>query len=311
MLIPLIIFSAALFIDGATDCANCVTGAHSSNAMSLRAAVITNAALSFLGCVLFSLFFPSVAKASSSAVTIPSEYTAEAVVASLLSVALWSGFAWLLGLPTSEGHGLIAATAGAAFCLGGEIYAKQLAFIFLSVFPCAALAAVLSKIFCLFLKRMKDDSCRIPIILSAVASSFFHGAQDGQKFIALAMSASLINEKNRISLTLLFSFFMAVGAFFGKRIIRKMGEEMVQADKRSALGADLGSVSALSLLTLLGVPASTTHLKIVSLAFSSKIFKNPSQREIFILTAVAWLATFPICFFLGFFLSKLIFVIKL
>lgn len=311
MLLTFFVFAAALFVDGATDCANCVTGAVSSKTMTLKSSVISNAVLSFLGCALFSLFFPAVAKTASSAVTVPKEYTSPAVAAALLSVALWSGFAWLLGLPTSEGHGLIAATAGAALYLGGEISVKRLLYLFISIFPVAAVGAALSLMAKKALKNAKDKNCKIPIITSALLSSFFHGAQDGQKFMALALSASLINENNKIPSVLLFSAFMASGAFFGKRIIKKMGDEMTQADSISALSSDIGSVAALTLFTFLGIPASTTHIKITSLAFSSKIFKNKKKREIFALTALSWIATFPISFFLGFFISKLTFVIKL
>lgn len=311
MLLTFFVFAAALFVDGATDCANCVTGAVTSKTMSLKSSVVINAVLSFFGCLTFSLFFPAVAKNTSSAVTIPTEHTAAAVISALLSVAIWSGFAWLLGLPTSEGHGILAATAGAAFSLGGEISFERLLLIFICVFPASAAGAVLSLIWKKILNNIKDKNCKVPIVLSALLSSFFHGAQDGQKFLALALSASLINEKNKVYVILLFSAFMASGAFFGKRIIKKMGDEMTEADSKATLSSDLGSVCALTAFTVLGIPASTTHIKITSLAFCSKIFKDPKKRELFFLTAATWIATFPICFFLGFFISKLTIVINL
>ena len=311
LIFVLLVFSVALFVDGATDCANCVSGAVASKTLSLRTSIFLNSLLSFLGCLIFCLFFPAVAENTASAVSIPEGYTAAAVISALLSVTLWSALAWFLGLPTSEGHGLMAATAGAALSLGGEISVGPMLFLFLSIFPVAMVGAVLSLISKRALKNVKEQTCKIPVLISALLSSFFHGAQDGQKFVALAISASLINERNKTWIVLLFSFFMATGAHFGKRIIKKMGNEMSKADKRAALASDMGSVAALTLFTLLGIPASTTHIKITSLAFSSNIFKNHSQRDIFILTVVSWIATFPICLFLGFFISKLSFVMFL
>ena len=305
MTLPFIIFAAALFIDGATDAANAVTGAVSSKVMTLKGATALSAVLSFLGCLVFCLFFPSVAESSSAAFAFPEKYAPVAVTVSLFSVALWSGVAWLFGLPTSEGHALISAGAGAALSLGGKISLWRLILILVSVIPAALLGAALSVIASRLLKKKKDTLFKIPIILSAALSSFFHGAQDGQKFLALALSASLLSEDLRETAVIASAVFMGLGTLFGGRIIKKMGNEMADADRKAALSSDLGSAAALALLTAAGVPASTTHIKMTSLAAASHFLGGKTDKDTFLLMIAAWFATFPVCFALSFLLSKL------
>lgn len=310
-MLSLIIFSAALFVDGATDCANSVTGAVSSGAMSLKRSVILSAVLSFLGCLIFCLFCPSVAESSAAALAFPEGREILGVCVSLLSVVIWSGAAWYLGLPTSEGHALICAAAGAAAALGGKVYLWDLLFLILSIFPAAALGVIFSLVLAKVFKKKVENSLRFPIILSSALSSFYHGAQDGQKFWALALSASLLSEKNSLPAVIVFSLSMGIGTLFGKRIIEKMGCEMAAADKRSALSSDLGSALALSILTALGIPASTTHLKMTSLIATTKLLGGRTDKATFILLAAAWIATFPISFALSFLITKGIFIILL
>ena len=104
---------------------------------------------------------------------------------------------------------------------------------------------------------------------------------------------------------------MALGTLFGGRIIRKMGTEMAVADTRSALASDLGSALALGLLTALGVPASTTHLKMTSLAAATRFLGGRADRSAFLLVCAAWIATFPVSFALSYFISRGILAIVL
>lgn len=304
MILSFIIFAAALFIDGATDCANSVTGAVSARVITVRGATTLSAVFSFIGCAVFCLFWPSVAESSASAVEFPREYSHAGVIASLLAVALFSGVAWVMGLPTSEGHALISASAGAALCLGGRVDYQHLALILFSVVPAALICAVFAVMAARILKKSSDASFRTPIIIFCALSSLFHGAQDGQKFLGLAFSASLLSEKARLFAVLCAAAFMAIGTLFGGRIIRKMGNEMVQADRTCALSSDVGSAASLALLTALGIPASTTHQKMISLAAVTRSLGGRTDRSTFILLCGAWLATFPISFGLGFFISK-------
>ncbi|MBQ8915277.1 MAG: inorganic phosphate transporter [Clostridia bacterium] len=310
MTIIIIIFCAALFIDGATDCANSVTGAVSSKALSLRHATVLSAALSFLGCTVFCLFFPAVAE-SFGAVSFSDDTRLIAVAVSLFCTALWSAFAWLLGLPTSEGHALISAMAGAALALGGKIHVLQLLVVLAAVLPSAALSALLSVPFVRLFAKTPKRNRKPLIILSCALSSFFHGAQDGQKFLALALSARLISNKAYAPTVLVFAAVMGIGTLFGRRIIKKMGLEMISADEGSALAADLSGALSLAALTALGVPASTTHVRITALTAATRAAGGRCDGGIFALLCSTWVATFPVCFALSYFASRLFLVIFL
>lgn len=311
MIFALIVFFAALFIDGATDSANSVTGAVASGALSLRQANILCALMSFLGCTVFCLFFPFVAENTATFISFPEEFAFQYITASLLSVALWSGLAWIFSLPTSEGNGLIAAGAGAAMALGGSFDIIALLKLILAIIPAVALSAVTAALFTVLFSKNHSLSLKVPIILSSAVSAFFHGSQDGQKFLALALSASVITKSNAVLPVVSAALFMGAGSLFGGRIIKKMGVEMARADTVSALSSDMGSGLTLMIFTAAGLPVSTTHIKMTSLAAATKATGGRTDVSTFILLCIAWVATFPICFGLSFFITKLIFAINL
>ena len=139
--------------------------------------------------------------------------------------------------------------------------------------------------------------------LSAV-SSFFHGAQDGQKFLALAISAGILADGGRVWAVIAAALIMGAGTLFGERIIRKMGFEMVDATPVAVFSSDVGSTAALALFTLLGVPASTTHVRMVSLAAAVKASGERADVSTMSVLLAAWIATFPVCFGTAYLLSK-------
>ena len=311
-MLSFISFALALFIDGATDCANSVTAAVSCKALSKRSAALLSAVCGFLGMLLFSLLFPAVAESSALVATFPSGYGEAAVVASLLSVFIWSGIAWLMGIPTSEGQGLILAMAGSAAALGGKVSFSDITAIVLWSIPAIFLAAFFSHISVrlLFCKSERAGG-RIPLIIGSALSSFFHGAQDGQKFFALALCTNTLLFKSTALTVLLLGFFMALGTYLGGgRIIEKM-ESVAPDDPGPALVSDLSGSLTLLILTLLGAPVSTTHVRSAALAAARLGEGKGVKRDDICLILFAWAATLPICFSLGFLISKLIFVIIL
>ncbi len=307
-MLSFISFALSLFIDGATDCASSVTAAVSSRALSIRAAAALSAICGFLGCALFSLLFPAVAKSSALVASFPRGTGGLGVCASLLAVFLWSGAAWLLSLPTSEGHGLLAAMAGSALALGGEISLSDILALLLWSFPAILLSAFLAYIPARALSKKAQNSkaLRAPLILAAALSSFFHGAQDGQKFYALALSAGTLFFESKGATVLILGAFMAIGTYFGGgRIIRKMKEEIAPESLPCALWGDLAGSAALFLFTLIGAPVSTTQAKAAALAAAGAAEGKRAPLSSYLLLAVAWAATLPLCFSLSFLISKL------
>ncbi len=307
-----IIFAFSLFVDGATDAANSVTGAVSSGAVSIGRGVKLCAFFEFLGCIVFCSFFPGVAERSSGVADIPSEYFAAAVVASLAAVSLWSAVAWVLGLPTSEGHGLSAALAGAGTALSCPIDLPKLAFIAFSAIFVVLLTGAFSFALARKIKRIPFKNPSRFIIALSLLSSVFHGAQDGQKFLAVFMSTGASAYVDIPLVIFAMAVFMSSGTLFcGRRIILHVGEKALDGDACSSFCAGMASVFSLLFFTILAVPASTTHVKMTALcAAVSARGQRADKRELFLM-AVAWIATFPVCFAASFLLTKGAFAIFL
>ena len=107
-------------------------------------------------------------------------------------------------------------------------------------------------------------------IVGAAAMSFMHGAQDGQKFIGvLFLGMAFCNGQPSVTgvmipiwLMILCSTIMGVGTSVGgERIIKSVGQDMVKLEKYQGFSADLSSALCLLVMTVLGIPVSTTHTK--------------------------------------------------
>lgn len=98
---------------------------------------------------------------------------------------------------------------------------------------------------------------------------------------------------------------MALGTLMGgRRIIDRVGRDMVTLGPREGLSADLGCVLCLLLSTLLGLPVSTTHTRTAALlgvgVASGGAVDWRVAREI----GLAWLLTFPGCMAIGYWMAK-------
>lgn len=303
----LLLFCIALFLNGATDAANSVTGAVSSRALPSAAAMLIAALCEGTGLILSYLFLPSVAKTVASLADFGMTDDAPLVCSvCLAAVGVWSATAWALGLPTSESHGLMAAMCGCSAALGTGIdmraacaVAVGLALSVLGGSAAAALAARLMS--SLDGRKIEKKLC----IMFLCASAFLHGAQDGQKFLALLFSAGVF--ENKTAPVLICAALMGFGTLCGGgRIVKKMGRQMTSTDLHAACLADAGSSAALLLLTAAGLPVSTTHVKMSALAAVAG-HRGTLDKKTFVSLAAAWLTTFPFCYFVAFLLIKLIF----
>ena len=140
-----------------------------------------------------------------------------------------------------------------------------------------------------------------------------HGAQDGQKFIGLViLYMSIVKGTYQIENfaieNIWIIIFVSIIMFFGvsiggRKIVENVGENTVRLDNVKGVISDIGTIISLFIASLLGLPVSTTHVKtmsIISLGENSINKKNVSN--IF----QAWIWTFPICFGLSYFISKIL-----
>ena len=101
-------------------------------------------------------------------------------------------------------------------------------------------------------------------VAAAAAMAFMHGAQDGQKFMAVFMLGIFLacGQGNVTSFTiplwlmLLCSILMALGTSIGGyRIIKTVGMDMVKLETYQGFAADFTGAFSLLISSLLGLPS--------------------------------------------------------
>lgn len=305
---------AVIFINGWTDAPNAIATAVGSGALSFRQGVTLAAGCNFLGCAVAGVLFPAVAATIGDLIVFSGGDWAAltALCAAMLSILLWAVLAWRFGLPTSESHGLIAGLSGAALALGaqtarmnGDAWAKVIAGLFLSLLA-GALAGWGVR------RWLSGRPCNAALWqkIAAGGMAFLHGAQDGQKFMALLLMADGLGGRETapsLMLALLCAGVMALGtALGGKPIVEKVGSELTALTAVDGLAADVGAGGCLLVCSVLGLPVSTTHTKVAAICGAgwAKDRGGVSLRPL-VEIAGAWALTFPACAALAYGLTRL------
>ena len=158
--------------------------------------------------------------------------------------------------------------------------------------------------------------------LQVVGSAFvaaMHGAQDGQKFMSIAMLAIALSAGHGAAgadvfplwLQVLCAALMSIGtAIGGRKIIKKVGMEMVKLERYQGFAASFSASASLLLSTLTGLPVSTTHTKMTAMmgAGAAKNIRSVNWGVAKEMVA-AWVFTFPGCGLIGFLFAKLFLMI--
>ena len=92
----------------------------------------------------------------------------------------------------------------------------------------------------------------------------------------------------------------------GRRIVEKLGEKMTSLSLRSAVSSDIGSALSLFVITLLGIPASTTHIKTCAIAGAAAQWGGKVDKKELVSIAIGWILTVPACIILAYFITKTI-----
>ncbi len=243
-----------------------------------------------------------------------------ALSAALFSIVLWAVLAWYFGIPTSESHALIAGLLGSSLAVNGAFTAdftewiKTVYGLFVSCIGGFFLGFFICRLVLVIFRSIKRKYTEKFFTVSQISASFFmsfmHGAQDGQKFIAvmlMSLSTAQNPEKLRTPLLVICSLTMALGTVSGgKKIIKAVGMDMVKLEKHQGFSADLSAAVALLISTVWGLPVSTTHAKTTAMmgagfAKNKKSLNTAVIREI----ALTWLLTFPGCGVLGFIITEI------
>ena len=301
-----------IFVNGATDAANAIAEVVGTRSMDIDSTAVAD---TISGMVDFGG---------------DSHLAMIALAASTVGIVTWGVVTWIFGIPTSESHALIAGLTGSALAVSGGLDGVNMGewvkviygLVFSTVLGFLA-GWVIAKVIPIACKdsdrRRANNFFGKMQIAGAAGVALMHGAQDGQKFMSTAMLAIALTVGKSVGdmggfplwLEVLCAGVMAIGtAIGGKKIIKKVGMEMVQLDKYQGFSASISATVSLFIATVTGLPVSTTHTKTAAI-MGAGAAKDPRSvnwgvcKEM----VLTWIFTFPGCGLIGFVLAKLFLVI--
>ncbi len=328
LLVASVLTLGVILVNGWTDAPNAIATCVSTRSIGVRKAIIMAAICNFFGVLVMTAVNSSVAMTICNMVDFGNN-AHEALIAlcaAMAGIVIWATVAWYFGIPTSESHALIAGLTGAAVAIHGSFegvnwseWCKVLWGLLLSTILGFGLGFGLSKLVTAIFSgrnRVKCDSFFTKSqVVGGATMAFMHGAQDGQKFMAVfLLGSALAGGQTTVTefsvplwLMILCSVVMSLGTSIGGyRIIKSVGMDMVKLKPYQGFTADLAGAVCLLLSSLTGIPVSTTHTKTTAImgVGASKRLRNVNWSLVkdLILT---WVCTFPGCGVLGFLMAKL------
>ncbi len=311
---------AVVFVNGLTDAPNSVATCITTRCLKLKTAVLYSAFFNFTGVFTSSKINARVTETIVNMINFGNAQINDiALCAALFSIVLWAVIAWYFGIPTSESHALIAGLLGCSLCVNNGFkgidpteWIKTIYGLFTSCIGGFLLGFLACKAVLTIFRNINRGKANVIFKYSQIAASFFmsfmHGAQDGQKFIAVMLMclANVSQSGVYTPLLLICSITMALGtAAGGKKIIKAIGIDMVRLEKYQGFSADLAAGIALLLSTFLGFPVSTTHAKTTAM-MGAGYAKNRKSLNTAIIKDIAltWLLTFPGCAGISYIVTK-------
>lgn len=332
LMVSTVLTLGVILVNGWTDAPNAIATCVSTRAIGVRKAIIMAAIFNFLGVLVMTSLNASVAFTIYNMVDFggDSHLALIALCAAMAAIVIWATAAWYFGIPTSESHALIAGVSGAAVAIqnsfsgiNGEEWIKVIYGIFLSTLLGFVLGFLSSKITVFFFRDKNRLKCERFFsgaqVAGGAAMAFMHGAQDGQKFMAIfLLGAAMANGQADttsfqvpIWLMVLCSAVMGLGTSIGGyRIIKSVGMDMVKLKPYQGFAADFSATLCLLLSSVTGIPVSTTHTKTTSImgVGAARRMSNVNWGVVKELV-MTWVFTFPGCGLLGFGMAKLFIMI--
>ena len=313
-------------ISGATDAPNAIATAVSTRCLTVTQALWLAAVFNFIGLVGMTYISTAVAHTMFNMVDFSGDthQALMALMAAMIGAIIWGIFCWWRGIPASKSHSLIAGITGGAIAMngfGGVIIGEWMKVIYGMVFSLVAgflLGWVLVRGVELAFSRVNRRNSRGVFVvvqdICAILLSFLHGAQDGQKFMSIAILGIALSfgmesaDQAGFPLWLMITCSIAIsaGTFLGgKRIIKSVAMDMVKLEKYQGVAASLSTVVTLFVSSITGMPVSTSHCSTSAImgVGASKSIKRVNW-DIAKSMVTAWILTFPCCGLIGFVLAK-------
>jgi PiT family inorganic phosphate transporter len=319
LIIVLLLVLWAEFVNGWTDAPNAIATVISTRTLSPAQAVAMAAVLNLLGV----LSGTAVAKTIGKGIIDPSAVNLTTVGGAMVGIIFWSTLTARWGIPTSETHALVSGLAGAGLAAAGPKalvlagWTKVvLGLLFSTLLGFAGGLVVMTLIYWLFRDvapgRVRGTFRWLQIVSSAFMA-FSHGSNDGQKFmgaftLALVLGGRLPQFEIPLAVILLCAATMALGTMVGGwKIIQTMGMKMTKLTTHQGFAAEVAAASTIELASHFGIPVSTTHTISTAIIGVGAVRRMSAVRwGVTARLVAAWLLTFPICTFIGWFVVTMI-----
>ena len=332
LLVASVLTLGVILVNGWTDAPNAIATCVSTKAIGVRKAIVMAAVFNFFGVLAMTSLNHSVAMTIYNMVDFGGDahLSLIALCAAMAAIVIWATAAWYFGIPTSESHALIAGLSGAAVAIqnsfsgiNGREWIKVIYGIVLSTvlgFTLGFLSAKLTVLLFRDKNRLKSEKFFSGAqVAGGAAMAFMHGAQDGQKFMAIFLLGAAFSSGQTeassfnvpIWLMVVCSLVMGLGTSIGGyRIIKSVGMDMVKLKPYQGFAADLSATLCLRFSSLTGIPVSTTHTKTTSImgVGAARRMSNVNWGVVKDLV-LTWVCTFPGCGILGFLMAKLFLLI--
>ena len=328
LMVAALLTMAVILVNGWTDAPNAIATCVSTRAIGVRSAIVMAAIFNFLGVLVMTALNTSVAMTIYKMVDFGGDAKSAliALCAAMTAIVIWATAAWYFGIPTSESHALIAGLSGAAIAIqngfggiNGAEWVKVLWGLLLSTvlgFGMGFATTRLTELICRRMNRCRTNRFfKNAQIGGGAAMAFMHGAQDGQKFLAVfLLGVALANGQTEAGmftvplwLMVLCSLVMGLGTSIGGyRIIKSVGMDMVKLAPYQGFAADTAAALCLLFSSLTGIPVSTTHTKTTAImgVGASRRLRNVNWSTVKELV-LTWVLTFPGCGLIGYIIAKL------
>ena len=330
LLIITILISAVMVINGCLDVPNAIATCVGTRSIDPRKGLILAAIFDFLGIFVMTFVSSKVAETVFNIVNLESSTSNNLITlcSALIGIILWCIISWVLSIPSSQSHALLAGISGAAIALQGSLAGVNLdewKKVIFGLFVVNIIAFFLGNIITRIIEKICRDMDRRKTnkffkgtqISGALVMCFMNGAQDGQKFMAFMLLGVVLANGNvqsfsnfsiPIWLIIYCSSLIALGAIIGGlRIIKTVGLKVAKVERYQGTAADISSAICLFGSSMLGIPVSSTHTKnsaVIGVGASKGLSKvNWRVARNMVLT---WLFTFPCCGLLGFGVTKIL-----
>jgi PiT family inorganic phosphate transporter len=260
------------FLNGFHDAANSIATVVSTRVLSPGQAVVWAAFFNFVAAFVFGT---AVAKTMGAGLVDLKVLSSAMIFAGLWGAIVWDIVTWYVGLPTSSSHALMGGYGGAAIAKAGfgaiitSGWTKPLIFIVFAPLIGMTLALAISIgtlwVFRWWAPTPVDRLFRRLQLFSAAAYSLGHGTADAQKtmgIVAGVLFAAGYIQSFYIPYWVILGAHAAMGLGTltgGWRIVHTMGQKITKLQPVGGFAAETAGAVTLMMLSLRGIPVSTTH----------------------------------------------------